>query len=274
MDLMKQPDEYLLGSDDVELRRLARQHQIWSAHTDALLNRAGFDNGDRVLDLGAGPGFTTLAIAERVGSSGLALAVDTSSRFAERQRRLAAKHNLPQMQFRHGDVQTLELPEDSFDGAVARWLFCFLSDPAAAIGGVARALRPGGRFAVMDYFNYMAVGFFPPKPALARPFTAVYRSFRDSGGDLDVGGKLPTALADAGFEIESLTPICETARPDAPVWQWFLDFKESFFPKLIEDNYLSGEELGAFEAALAAYSPRPDAFFFPPPMIAIVARKR
>jgi len=49
---------------------------VWGACTRGFLDRMRVENGMRVLDLGCGPGFVTLELAERVGPKGTVLAVD------------------------------------------------------------------------------------------------------------------------------------------------------------------------------------------------------
>jgi len=264
--------EYLLGTDDVELARLGLQHEIWAARTELLLERAGFAPGEAVLDLGARPGFTSFALAKRVGPKGRVVAVDTSDRFAGHLQARAAAEGFPQVRFHLGDVQELSLPE-TFDGALARWLFCFLPRPAEVVARVAGLLESGARFAIFDYFNYLAVGFQPPRSELDRGFQAVYRNVRDGGGDLDIGGKLPGMLVRQGFTIEALLPFCEIARPGTPFWRWFEAFHRSYFHKMVASGHLNQKEERAFAIALKDAAADPGSFFFTPPMIGIVARK-
>ena len=62
--------DYLLGTDEEELRRLQAQHDTWHPETADLWERADFSAGQVILDLGCGPGFTSLELAERVGAEG------------------------------------------------------------------------------------------------------------------------------------------------------------------------------------------------------------
>ena len=43
------------------------------------------------------------------------------------------------------------VPDGSFDGAYARWVFSFVPQPARVAAAVARALRPGARFALQEF---------------------------------------------------------------------------------------------------------------------------
>ena len=51
---------YVLGTHSAELERLGRQHRFWRQECRSGLQRAGFGPGDRLLDLGCGPGFCSL----------------------------------------------------------------------------------------------------------------------------------------------------------------------------------------------------------------------
>src|SRR5688572_17876789 len=134
-------DEYILGTDVEELERLRFQHQVWVKEQYELLERAGVRAGMSVLDLGCGPGLTTLELAHVVGESGRVIACDQSERFLATLRRECAHLGFTHVEPRLGSVEELVLPEASLDAAYARWLFCWLSDPLAVLRRVARALR-------------------------------------------------------------------------------------------------------------------------------------
>ncbi len=74
---------YVLGTHDAELQRLGFQAQVWRARALALFERAGFGQGQRLLDVGCGPGYVTLDLARIATSSGEVLAVDASERYIE-----------------------------------------------------------------------------------------------------------------------------------------------------------------------------------------------
>src|SRR6185436_7327580 len=81
-NVMKQSEkEYVLGTDRIELERLGLQHQLWLAQAAAGWERGGFRRGQRILDVGCGPGFATIDLAQRVGPRGKIVAIDISQRF-------------------------------------------------------------------------------------------------------------------------------------------------------------------------------------------------
>ena len=264
--------DYILGCDPDELARLERQHRIWETHTRQLWQRAGFRQHRRMLDLGCGPGYSTMGLADVMDDPETLTAIDASQAFGD--------HLMGQLpagspvQFVQGDVQRLDLQAGFYDAAFARWLFCFLQRPEVVIEQVHRVLRPGGDLVILDYFNYMSVRLQPWTPALEKGFRAIHQSLAGSGGSLDIGDVLPGMLTHAGFEIVDMMPISEIALPGSPVWVWFDLFRQNFFPGLVKGGYLTAEENAAFERDFEAHGKRPDSYFFAPPMLGIIARKR
>ena len=118
----------MLGTHSAELERLGRQHAFWREECRSGLKRAGFGAGDRLLDLGCGPGFCSLELAELVGPSGRVLGLDLSPVYIEHLQQLAQGQNLSQLQGLAMDLATPQpLPEAGhWDGAWCRWLWMFL----------------------------------------------------------------------------------------------------------------------------------------------------
>src|SRR5215813_5590249 len=75
--------DYLLGTHDDEIIRLGLQHAVWRPQCNDAWQRAGFSIGQTILDVGCGPGYATLDLAEIVGASGRVTAVDRSRRFLD-----------------------------------------------------------------------------------------------------------------------------------------------------------------------------------------------
>jgi len=265
--------EYVLGTDDQELVRLEFQHRAWSEQAFAIWERAGFAPGQTVLDVGCGPGYASFDLARLVGPQGRVIAVDASARFIEHLKSQQRVRDVTNVDARVCDVQRLDLPESSIDAAYARWVLCFVPNPEAVVAGVAAALRPGGVFAVQDYFNYRAIRLAPAGPALEGVVRAVEQSWRLSGGDPDVAGRLPAMMARCGLSAREIRPILRVARPGSALWNWPTTFFRNFVPKLVEMGLLSAAEQAAFEAEWSAASADPHAFFCTPPVYDMVAVK-
>lgn len=266
---MSNESEYVLGTDAAELERLGFQHRLWSAQAFALWEQAGLATAQRVLDVGAGPGYASEDLARIVGPRGSVLAVDASQRFLD----ALARRQPAGVTTRCMDVQALDLPAASFDFAYARWVLCFVPDPEAVVRGVARALAPGGRFAIQDYYRYLALALAPPSATLARVVDAVAASWRAHGGDPEIGLRLPLLLERHGLRVERVAPLVRCTRPGQALWEWPGTFFRTFTPKLVETGYLTRAEHEAFHREWDERTRRGDSVFVSPPMLDIVAVK-
>ncbi len=265
--------EYVLGTDDAELMRLGLQHRLWSAQAFACWERAGVRPGMAVLDVGAGPGFATLDLAQLVTASGRVIAVDESERFLSHLMARARVLGISHVETRAQDVQTLEVPAASVDVAYARWVLCFTPRPQDVVARVAAALKPGGVFAVQDYINWAALSLSPASEAFLRVMPAVGKSWRDRGGDPQVCAHLPAMMSACGLRVESITPLQRVARSSDPLWQWPTTFFANFIPRLVEQGLVAESDWRAMERDWKERSRDDNAFFWTPSMVDIVARR-
>lgn len=123
----------------------ASMGQHGTAARRALAARAG----ERVLDLGCGPGLSAVALGAEVGPEGWVAAVDVVPAMAEAaQRRLLAAGVYGvavAADVATADLVTLAGSGETFDAAHSRFGLMFFSDPKVAFANIFRALRPGGR---------------------------------------------------------------------------------------------------------------------------------
>src|SRR5689334_13241180 len=78
------------GTRDEEIARPGLQHSVWGPYATAAWRRAGFRRGQTLVDLGCGPGWATMDLADLVGPSGRVHAIDRSRRFLDALERAAA----------------------------------------------------------------------------------------------------------------------------------------------------------------------------------------
>jgi ubiquinone/menaquinone biosynthesis C-methylase UbiE len=270
----REEKEYVLGTDGAELERLGLQHQLWLAQAASIWERAGFRRGHRILDVGCGPGFAALDLAERVGPRGRVVAVDISRRFLAHLEGLAKAHGLKNIRTAVTSVERLAIRESNFDGAYARWVLCFVRRPAAVLGQVARRLNRGGTFVIQDYYRYESITVAPQSKVFRRVFRAVHESWRAHGGDPDIGCRLPGLLARAGFEVKEIVPVVRLARPGSSLWDWPDSFFDIYLPTLVKARFITAAEERAFRREWAKRSRDPGAFFTSPPMVEIIAVKK
>ncbi len=266
-------DDYVLGTHDAELLRLGLQHRLWSAQTFAFWERAGIGPGKTILDLGCGPGYTSLDLAGLVAPGGRVVAVDAAERFIDYLRQRQVALGLNNIESHVMDAQKLEIGPASVDIVYSRWVLCFVPAPELVVEGIATALRPGGVLAVQEYANYATQTLAPENQAFQRVVTAIITSWRQRGGDPDIGLRLPAMMMKQGLQLESIQPLHRIARAGSPLWMWPTAFLRSFVPTLVASGFLSEADRQAFEEEWSACSNDATAFYWAPPVMEIIARK-
>lgn len=115
-----------------------------------LVELSGARPGDRVLDVGCGPGYLTRLAAGAVGPGGTALGIDPSPTVIRYAQRVTRQDNCA---FQLGVAEALEAPEASFDVVVSSLMIHHLPDDLRprAITEILRVLRPGGRLLIADF---------------------------------------------------------------------------------------------------------------------------
>lgn len=99
--------------------------------------------GERIVDLGCGAGPSTSRLADAVSSTGHVLAIDISpDLIAQARERLGA---LQQVEITQADAEVHDFGAQPYDGVYSRFGAMFFDNPAAALGNVRKALKPGGR---------------------------------------------------------------------------------------------------------------------------------
>jgi arsenite methyltransferase len=125
---------YRIG-DAVRRRRIVRE-------------ALGAAPGERILDVGCGPGFYCAELAEEVGPSGSVVGVDSSPAMLELAARRCAGY--VGVELRSADAVSLPVDDAGFDAALCVQVLEYVPDPTAALAEMHRALRPGGRVVVWD----------------------------------------------------------------------------------------------------------------------------
>jgi SAM-dependent methyltransferase len=114
-----------------------------SAHlAPHLLDAAEVTAGDHVLDVACGTGIVARMATERIGPAGRVVGLDRNEAMLTVARRIR-----PDLDWRRGEAMSLPFPDDSFDVVLCQSGLMFVPDPAAAVGEMARVVRPGGRVA-------------------------------------------------------------------------------------------------------------------------------
>jgi arsenite methyltransferase len=104
--------------------------------------------GERILDVGCGPGFYARELLDEVGPGGSIVAVDASPDMLALARHRCAGHD--NVTFGEGDAAALPVDDAAFDAALCVQVMEYVPDTVGALREMHRALRPGGRVLVWD----------------------------------------------------------------------------------------------------------------------------
>ena len=191
--------------------------------TDALVEYAQPAPGMRVLDLASGTGEPAISLALRVGAQGHVTALDLSTDLLEIAAQRAQARGLSHFATHQADAHSLPFPDDNFDLATSRFGVMFFRDPVAALQGLRRVLRPGGRAC------FLAWGPFEQpywKSMIGVVHGHVGGPLLDPGGPdpfrFAVPGSLSGVLRSAGFstvEEETVTLPWAWPGPVEEVWE-------------------------------------------------------
>jgi ubiquinone/menaquinone biosynthesis C-methylase UbiE len=123
--------------------------EAFLAIRDRIVELAEARHGDRVVDLGAGTGLLSLALAPRVHEL---VAVDISERMLERLDDAAAAEGIHNVEILAADLRRLPLEDESATLVVSNYAFHHLDDSGKelALAEARRILRPGGRIVICD----------------------------------------------------------------------------------------------------------------------------
>ena len=254
------------------MNRLGLQHQVWASEAQQGWKSAGFTSGMTLLDLGSGPGFCTREMAKIVGDDGLVVAIDRSEKYIQY---LEEINKTQQLNIRTiaSDFDDMKLNDESLDGMYCRWALAWIANPDVIMSKVHKALKPGGKVVIHEYYNWMTHQINPEDPFVKKAISGCYKSFQDADGDIDVGRHLPSILADIGFEIEVTRPMAKMARPHDFEWQWPRSFYNTYWPKIKEMGYLTEEEMRTAYQRLGEIEKKKSATLLCPSLVEIIARK-
>lgn len=272
MNIAKEID-YVLGTHDAEIGRLNLQHGIWRELVHDCWTRAGISTGQRIIDIGCGPGFASADLANCVGSSGEVIGIERSERFIEYAKALCQSRGLKNVAFQHADVMLDELAIQNADAIWCRWLAIFVSDPALLVHKMAAMVKPGGKLIFHEYVHYETYQSIPHSAHLQQFVQHVMSSWREFGGEPNVARALPDHLAAAGCRLLDTRPISFSAQPHQPVWQWPASFIDINLQRMLELGQVDAIWAETLRADFAALQNNPNALLITPMVLEIIAEK-
>ena len=186
--------------------------------TETMLTMAGVDVGARVLDLASGAGSQTFLAARRVGAQGHVVASDIADTMLHHVRENASAAGLANVTTLAGAAEDLDVATESFDAVICRLGLMLFVDPAKALVAMWRALRPGGKVAVVVFTTPAANAFMAhPMQILLRHAGKMPPAPGQPGiFSLGVPGVIERLFADSGFVgVEQRTLVLLLRMPSA-----------------------------------------------------------
>jgi SAM-dependent methyltransferase len=221
-------------SFDVAAEAYDRFMGEWSRKlSPQLADLAGVMPGQRVLDVGCGPGALTAELVARVGAEHVA-AADPSESFVD-----AARVRHPGVDVRHAPAEALPFPDGTFDATLAQLVVAFMTDPVAGVREMARVTRSGGTVATCMWATGIGRGPLGPFWEAARSIDPA------SGDDARLVGTREGELADlfATAGITNVEPAMLTATREYSSFEdWWQPFTQAVGPARNYLTRLSPEE--------------------------------
>jgi SAM-dependent methyltransferase len=200
--------------------------------------------GERVLDIGSGPGFLCQEMAEAVGPNGRVRGIDLSPAFV---RRAVARNGHAWVEYSEGDATSLDGPDAAWDVIVSVQVAEYVPDIAAFCAEAFRVLRPGGR-GVIVATDWDTMAWHSDELDRMR---RLLEAFRPHCADSALPRTLRPRLRNAGFEVDRVScfPIVNTDWAEGCYSRMMTSFLAAYLRGQTE---VPEEEVAAWEAEFPA----------------------
>ncbi len=160
----------------------------------AIMRALNLKTGERVLDVGSGPGHLAMEMSPMVGPSGKVDGVDVSDSMLKIAR--ARCEDIPNVEFHEGDAVNLPFDDETFDAVMSSMVFEYLPDVPGALKEVHRILKAPGRVAIHGC-HWGATLWRSTDPERMAHMLKVWDNHLE---DRQLPQTLNTKLREAGFE--------------------------------------------------------------------------
>ena len=244
------------GFDEKAARRVEAVYTTAdvAAQRGVLLKMIAPGPGERVLDLGSGPGFMTLEVGRMVGESGAVFGVDKSAPMLELAEKRCASQ--PQVSFRETDALSLPFADDDFEVAIVSQVYEYVVDMEAALAELFRVLRPGGRALIMDT-DWGSLVWSAQDVSRAK---RIFKAWDAHLADPHLPRRLSPLLKGAGFEILE-TRVLPLLNTEYPAENYSHAMVSVIVPFVIRKGGVAKEEAKAWAEDLMALGERGEYFF-------------
>lgn len=253
-------DTYTHGHQDAVLRA----HRWRTAENSGAYLLPHLRPGQRLLDVGCGPGTLTADLARRV-SPGEVVGVDVASSVVEEAVAYAAESDVGNVSFRVGDFRDCGLQPGSFDVVHAHQVLQHLSDPVGAMAAMAQLARPGGIVAARDG-DYSGFVWSPADESLDRWRDIYLAVCRRNGAEPNAGRWMLRWARAAGWsDVTYGSSTWTFASTEDRTW-WSALWAErcvssSFAHQAVDYGIATASELETISQGWRTWAEDPDALF-------------
>jgi SAM-dependent methyltransferase len=140
----------LLGYEDEWLVKIPEISIESFAGTGNPFSLGALQPGEKVVDVGSGAGIDSLIAARMVAQAGQVIGVDMTPAMIQKARQAAEESGTSNVEFRLGYAEVLPIEDDWADVVISNGVLNLIPDKSAALGEMARVLKPGGRLQIGD----------------------------------------------------------------------------------------------------------------------------
>jgi predicted methyltransferase len=134
-------------------KTLADPHRDGRQKPKELIDALDVKPGNTVADVGTGVGYLLPWLSSAVGEKGTVYAEDIQFDFMEKARALVAEKKLSNVKFVVGSERDAKLPATAFDLILTLDVYHHFDYPEMMLASIKKALKPGGRFAIIDFYK-------------------------------------------------------------------------------------------------------------------------
>lgn len=239
-----------------------RSHRWRTAANSAAYVLPHLHDGQRLLDVGSGPGTITADLARLVHE---VVALEVDEQAADLTRAELARQGVDNATVVVGDVHDLDLADDEFDVVHAHQVLQHVADPVGALREMMRVTRPGGVVAARDS-DYGHFSWHPASPGLARWLELYDAAARANGGEPDAGRRLLAWAHAAGASdvVAGSSTWCFADPEDRAWWGglWADRVTDTALARqLLDEGRASRDELAEVADAWRRWAGDPDGWF-------------
>jgi ubiquinone/menaquinone biosynthesis C-methylase UbiE len=266
--------KYALAVGDKGAKRLKLQHELQKPFRVEHYKKAGFKEGQTLLDLGCGTGEATIELAKIVGPTGHVHAFDISQEQLDIAKEAAEKEGLTNITFHIGDIKDIMslkgFHENMLDGIYISFVLAHLSDPEQAIAASKGLLKDGGVLACQDVeksttWDSHNDKIFQQYRGLVEPVMRLLKC------DYDIGKRLKALHEKAGLVVTEDYSVQQRVNLDFLKLYLLLEIPE-WEDKVVQMGFITREDIEIMKETVRNW-PKADDTFTMNRITYVVARK-